>query len=93
MLDRGGQRRRPQRLLRFPAERSTASGSKDGPNAWLESVADLRPDLELADGAVLTTWPDGAYSAAGLDEHEDALAAPAGRSTSPASTPPAHGPG
>jgi monoamine oxidase len=49
----------------------------DGPERWLESVADLRPDLELRDGAVLTTWPDGAYSAAGLDEH--ALAAPAGR--------------
>jgi monoamine oxidase len=48
-----------------------------GPDIWLESVTDLRPDLALADGAVLTTWPDGAYSAAGLDE--DALAAPAGR--------------
>ena len=49
----------------------------DGPATWLESVAGLRPDVELADGAVLTTWPDGAYSAAGLDEA--ALAAPAGR--------------
>jgi monoamine oxidase len=49
----------------------------DGPGTWLESVANLRPDLALAGGAVLTTWPDGAYSAAGLDE--DALAAPAGR--------------
>jgi monoamine oxidase len=47
------------------------------PDTWLESVTDLRPDLELVDGAVLTTWPDGAYCAAGLDE--DALAAPAGR--------------
>ena len=52
-------------------------GVQDGPATWLESVAELRPDLELADGAVLTTWPDGAYSAAGLDEQ--ALAAPAGR--------------
>jgi monoamine oxidase len=48
-----------------------------GPATWLESVTNLRPDLTLADGAVLTTWPDGAYSAAGLDEA--ALAAPAGR--------------
>jgi monoamine oxidase len=48
-----------------------------GPDTWLESVKSLRPDLELADGAVLTTWPDGAYSAAGLAEA--ALAAPAGR--------------
>jgi monoamine oxidase len=50
---------------------------QDGPATWLESVTNLRPDLVLADAAVLTTWPDGAYSAAGLDE--DALAAPAGR--------------
>ena len=62
---------------RVPRERSTASRSRRGPDTWLESVTNLRPDLELADGAVLTTWPDGAYSAAGLDEH--ALAAPAGR--------------
>ena len=48
-----------------------------GPATWLASATDLRPDLALADGAVLTTWPDGAYSAAGLDEA--ALAAPAGR--------------
>jgi len=48
-----------------------------GPATWLESVTKLRPDLELEAGAVLTTWPDGAYSAAGLDEQ--ALAAPAGR--------------
>jgi monoamine oxidase len=48
----------------------------DGPATWLGSVTDLRPDLALADGAVITTWPEGAYSAAGLDE--DRLAAPAG---------------
>ena len=54
-----------------------APRGRDGPAKWLESVTALRPDLELADGAVLTTWPDGAYSAAGLDEQ--ALAAPAGR--------------
>jgi hypothetical protein len=50
---------------------------EDGAQAWIESLEALRPDLALADGAVLTTWHDGAYSAAGLDE--DALAAPAGR--------------
>jgi len=49
----------------------------DGPQRWLESVASLRTDLELQADAVLTTWPDGAYSAAGLDAQ--ALAAPAGR--------------
>ena len=38
-----------------------------GPERWLERVRALRPDLELADGAVLTTWPDGAYSTAGHD--------------------------
>jgi monoamine oxidase len=44
---------------------------------WIEALRRLRPELELdAGAAVLTTWPDGAYSAAGLDE--DALAAPAG---------------
>ena len=49
----------------------------DGPDVWLERVRALRPELELADGAVLTTWPDGAYSTAGHDE--ELLAAPAGR--------------
>ena len=48
-----------------------------GPERWRERVRALRPDLELADGAVLTTWPDGAYSTAGHDA--DVLAAPAGR--------------
>jgi monoamine oxidase len=55
----------------------------DGPAAWLERVRRLRPDLELAaGGAVLTTWPDGAYSTAGLRARpgdEELLAAPAGR--------------
>jgi monoamine oxidase len=50
---------------------------EDGAEAWIESLKALRPDLELAGQAVLTTWPDGAYSAAGLDE--GALAAPARR--------------
>jgi hypothetical protein len=48
-----------------------------GPDTWLGRVRELRPDLELADGAVLTTWPRGAYSSAGHDE--DLLTAPAGR--------------
>ncbi len=55
----------------------------DGPAAWLERVRGLRPDLELAAGdAVLTTWPGGAYSTAGLRAEpgdEALLAAPAGR--------------
>jgi monoamine oxidase len=48
-----------------------------GAETWLGRVRGLRPDLALAGGAVLTTWPDGAYSTAGHDE--DLLAAPAGR--------------
>jgi monoamine oxidase len=59
----------------------------DGPQAWLERVRLLRPDLETATGqAVLTTWSDdpwarGAYSTAGLATQagdEDRLAAPSG---------------
>ena len=58
-----------------------------GPEAWLERVGRLRPELELAAGpAVLTTWSDdpwalGAYSTAGLAAEagdEDVLAAPSG---------------
>jgi monoamine oxidase len=38
-------------------------GVADGPERWIESVARLRPDLALdPDGAVLSTWPRGAYS-------------------------------
>jgi len=34
-----------------------------GPGRWLESLERLRPDLELdPGGAVLSTWPGGAYS-------------------------------
>ena len=59
----------------------------DGPEAWLERVRLLRPDLETATGpAVLTNWSDdpwarGAYSTAGLAtqaDDEDRLAAPSG---------------
>jgi monoamine oxidase len=36
---------------------------EDGPDAWLASLARLRPDLGLEpDHAVLSTWPGGAYS-------------------------------
>jgi monoamine oxidase len=38
-------------------------GVADGPERWIESVTRLRPDLALEpDGAVLSTWPRGAYS-------------------------------
>ena len=58
-----------------------------GPEAWLERVRRLRPDLEISDGgAVLTTWSDdpwaqGAYSTPGLATEagdEDRLTAPSG---------------
>ena len=52
-------------------------GVTDGKDTWLERVRALRPELELGVDALLTTWPDGAYSTAGGDE--DLLAAPAGR--------------
>ena len=59
----------------------------DGPEAWLERVRLLRPDLATATGtAVLTTWSDdpwarGAYTTAGLTTEAgdaDRLAAPCG---------------
>ena len=62
-------------------------GVAAGPEAWLERVRLLRPDLDLTDGdAVLTTWSDdpwaqGAYSTPGLATQagdEDLLAAPSG---------------
>jgi monoamine oxidase len=35
----------------------------DGPERWLASLAQLRPDLALdPDGGLLSTWPGGAYS-------------------------------
>ncbi|HET6848496.1 MAG TPA: NAD(P)/FAD-dependent oxidoreductase [Gaiellales bacterium] len=59
-----------------------ALGVSRGPDGYLDRVAALRPDLALrAEAAVLSTWPDGAYSAReagrdpGLDER---LAAPVG---------------
>ncbi|MFL6048828.1 MAG: flavin monoamine oxidase family protein [Gaiellales bacterium] len=55
----------------------------EGPERYLERVAALRPDLEL-DGAaaVLSTWPDGAYSARESDrpaDLDDRLEAEVGR--------------
>ena len=54
-----------------------------GPERYLERVAALRPDLEL-DGAaaVLSTWPEGAYSARQADrpaDLDDRLEATVGR--------------
>jgi monoamine oxidase len=44
----------------------------EGPGRYLERVAALRPDLELdAAAAVLSTWPDGAYSARQPDRPAD----------------------
>jgi monoamine oxidase len=36
----------------------------EGPEGWLGALAELRPELDLErDGAMLTVWSDGAYSA------------------------------
>jgi monoamine oxidase len=44
----------------------------EGPERYLDRVAALRPDLELDGGAaVLSTWPDGAYSARQRDRPAD----------------------
>lgn len=55
-----------------------------GPEAWLASLRELRPDLELdADGVVLSTWSDdpwarAAYSTAPSEEITEALIEPIG---------------
>jgi monoamine oxidase len=55
----------------------------EGPERYFERVAALRPDLELdAAAAVLSTWPDGAYSARQPDrpaDLDDRLEATVGR--------------
>ena len=61
----------------------TRCGWMTGPERYLERVAALRADLEL-DGAaaVLSTWPDGAYSARQPDrpaDLDDRLEATVGR--------------
>ena len=63
-----------------------ALGVDAGPETWLARLADVRPELALAGGAVLTTWDDDrwtgfAYTADGLAQRagdDEALAAPAG---------------
>jgi monoamine oxidase len=54
-----------------------------GPDRCLEQVRALRPDLSMdGDGAVLATWPEGAYSTREPDRPEgedEALALPVGR--------------
>ena len=63
-----------------------ALGVAAGPDTWLARLADARPELALAEGAVLTTWDDDpwtgfAYTADGLAARagdDEALAAPAG---------------
>jgi monoamine oxidase len=55
-----------------------------GPEAWLASLRELRPDLSLdADGVVLSTWSDdtwarGAYSTSPSEEITEALTEPVG---------------
>jgi monoamine oxidase len=60
-----------------------ALGVDRGPGRYLERVRELRPDLAMdGDRAVLSTWPEGAYSTRepGRPEGEDdALALPVGR--------------
>jgi monoamine oxidase len=60
-----------------------ALGVDRGPGRYLERVRELRPDLAMdGSGAVLATWPEGAYSTRerGRPEGDDeALALPVGR--------------
>lgn len=54
---------------------------EDGPDTWIASLRRLRPDLALADGAVLSTWSDpwarGVYAATspGMHRGDDELIA------------------
>jgi len=54
-----------------------------GPERYLKQVQELRPDLAMdGEGAVLSTWPEGAYSTREPDRPEgedEALALPVGR--------------
>jgi len=50
-----------------------------GPERWLASLARLRPDLELdTAGALLSTWPGGAYSTSPPPELAELAARPTG---------------
>ncbi len=59
-------------------------GVADGPQRWLDSLARLRPDLDLqTGGALLSTWSDdpwarAAYSVHGPDLGDPALTEPCG---------------
>ena len=71
----------------------------DGPERWLESLAGLRPDLDLDPaGALLSTWSDdpwarGAYSVHTPGGSDAALEDAAARSSSRGSTRPGRTPG
>jgi monoamine oxidase len=53
---------------------------QDGPRRYLERLAALRPDLALdREAAVLSTWPEGAYSAREAAVLDPAVARPVGR--------------
>ena len=62
-----------------------ALGVNEGPDRWLASIAELRPDLQLApDDLVLSTWSDdpwarGAYSVHTPGGNDPALAERYGR--------------
>jgi hypothetical protein len=50
----------------------------EGPATYRARVAALRPDLELGDGEVLSTWPEGAYSTGASTADAQLRAAPVG---------------
>jgi monoamine oxidase len=63
------------------AEALARLGVADGSQRWAESVRALRPELQFASAEpLLSTWPDGAYSARALSSplDDDALARPVG---------------
>ena len=62
-----------------------------GPERWRERVRALRPDLELADGAVLTTWPTAPTARRATTR--TCSPPPPAACTSPASTPRGRGRG
>jgi monoamine oxidase len=52
---------------------------EQGPATYRARLAALRPDLDLADGEVLSTWPEGAYSTGASPDEARLRAAPVGR--------------
>ena len=82
MLDRRAARRAVLNCFAGSPAALDRLASTAGPAAGSSASRALRPDLELRDEAVLTTWPQGAYSTPGLRARpgdEELLAAPAGR--------------